>query len=163
MSGNPESLLECWDSCVFLAWFKKEQDKPLAAIEEMIRRVVKNKSTLLVSAISFAEVLDQAGKSDAGTQFRGFVKRTNVVVADADTRIGSLAADIRIAGLESLSNGQISQGVKIPDALIAATAVIYKANVLYTFDPVLKEISGWPCVRALPIVAPSIVPGPLGF
>lgn len=163
MSGSSESLLECWDSCVFLAWFKKETDKPLAAIEEMIRRVVRNKSTLLVSAISFAEVLDQAGKSDAGTQFRGFVKRTNVIVADADTRIGSMAADIRIAGLEALAEKRISQGVKIPDALIAATAVIYKAQILYTFDPVLKEISEWPCVRNMPIVAPSIEPGPLGF
>jgi predicted nucleic acid-binding protein len=163
MSGNPKKPLLCWDSCVFLAWFQKEQDKPLAAIEEMLREISKDKVSLLVSAISFAEVLDRAGGSDAGTQFRQFVKRENIVVADADTRVASLAAQIRIAGLEALAQGKISQGVKIPDALIAATAVIYHADRLYTFDPVLLEISGWPVVRGLAILPPSAEPSPLGF
>lgn len=154
MSGTENPLI-AWDSCVFIAWFNGETDKPLAEIERMLRSIAERKSTLLVSSICFAEVLDKAGVSDAGTQFRGFVKRPNVIVANVDHRVGALAGDIRIAARTANAAGSLSLGVKIPDALIAATALIYKSDELHTFDPVLLEASTLPIFRSLNIIRPE--------
>lgn len=155
MSGADRPPLICWDSCVFLAWFNKEHDKPLSQIEHLLVQIAEGKVNLLVSALSYAEVLDKAGKSDAGARFRDFVQRPNVVVANIDPRIGLMAAEIREAALIAHANGRLSQGIKIPDALIAATAVIYRAGELHTFDPVLLELSASSIVRQLPITSPG--------
>jgi len=150
MSGR----LISWDSCIFLAWFNKEEDKPLGAIEQSLRLLDDEKINLLVSAISYAEVLDKAG-SKAGTDFRGFVKRPNVIVANIDARVADLAGAIRTGCLDLHREGKIRQGLKIPDACIAATAILYKASELQTFDPILRDLSGLPVVQGLQIREPA--------
>ena len=75
-----------------------------------------------------------------------------------------LAGDIRIDSRGALECGSMSQRVKIPDALIAATAIIYKADELHTFDPILLESASLPILSGLQIVAPpESGKGPLGF
>ena len=165
MGGHDKIPLICWDSCIFLAWFKKETDKDLDAIEHYLRQVSDGKLNLLVSAISYAEVLDNTStKSTVGSQFRLFVKRPNVVMANVDERVGLLAAEIREATLLALAAGKISQGIKIPDALVAATAVRYKALEIHTYDPVLREISGWEVIEGRRVCTPEeSLKTPLGF
>jgi predicted nucleic acid-binding protein len=163
MNGSDKRQLVCWDSCIFLAWFNKELDKPLPEIERSLRSVVDNKLDLLVSVISIVEVLDKAGVSDAGTQFRGFIRRPNVVLADVDPRVAMTASDIRTAGLAAHAEGRLPQAIKIPDAMIAATGVIYRASILYTFDPILTAISEWDVVNKLKIAPPGDELTPLGF
>jgi predicted nucleic acid-binding protein len=155
MCGTRKISTILWDSCIFIAWFNGEADKPLAEIERILRSVTDGKANLLVSAICLAEVLDLAGESDAGTQFRGFIKRPNVILANVDHRVGALAGDIRVAARAASVAGLLSQSVKIPDALIAATAIIYKADELHTFDPVLLEASTLPALGGLNIIRPQ--------
>ncbi len=153
MSGI-EIQRAAWDACVFLAWFKAEQDKPLAEIEELLRDVKAEKLTLVVSAIVAAEILDCTGHSPVRNQFREFIKRPNIVRADADFRVAELAATIRERAVAAIARGTIQTGVKAPDALIAATAVIYRVDVLHTFDPVLLSLDRSPIVEGLRITEP---------
>ena len=37
--------------------------------------------------------------------------------------------------------GRLSKSIKAPDAIIVATAVIYRASELHSFDPLLIEAS----------------------
>ncbi len=154
MSGI-EISRAAWDSCVFLAWFENEQDKPLAEIKELLEDIAAERLTLVVSAIVGAEVLDRAGVSTAGTQFREYIKRPNIIRADADFRVGERAAEIRQRANDAIASGRIKKGVKAPDAMIVATALIYKADVLHTFDPVLIGLDQDPVVEGLRITEPT--------
>jgi hypothetical protein len=60
-----------------------------------------------------------------------------VIVANVDMRVGLLAREIRENSHRALDRKEIDQGVKIPEALIVATAVIYRAEEFQTFDPIL--------------------------
>ena len=95
MSGSIEKPRIAWDSCIFLAWFNKEEDKKLHDVELILQDIDSGKNVLLVSVVCCAEVLDRAGESTAGTQFREFVKRSNVIVANVDWRIAERAAVFR--------------------------------------------------------------------
>src|SRR5687767_2575330 len=92
-----------WDSCVFLAWFKAEQDKPLAEIEELLNDIAVARLTLIVSAIVGAEILDCTAHSPIRTSFAKFMKRENVVAANVDFRIAELAATIRERAGEAIA------------------------------------------------------------
>jgi len=74
-----------------------------------------------------------------------------------------LASQIRLLALEAHKRGKLEQSVKIPDASIAATGVIYRAAVLYTFDPILLAINGWPILGGMAIARPGDERYPLGF
>jgi predicted nucleic acid-binding protein len=153
-SGN-EIRRMAWDSCVFLAWLQNEQEKPLADIRELLRDVSEKKVVLVVSAVVVAEVLDRAGESDAGTQFRDYAKRSNILRANVDFRIAERAALIRERAIKALKEQRIEKSIKAPDALIVATSLIYKADILHTFDPVLLSLDEHPVVEGLKISEPS--------
>jgi predicted nucleic acid-binding protein len=142
MAGSRSRRLIAWDSCLFLGWFNQENDKPLEDMSLVLRQVGDGDLAMLVSTICIAEVLDETGVSIAGTEMVQFVKRSNVVPASVDIRVAQLAAKFRQRARAAKAEGRVSQGIKAPDAIIAATAVIYRASVLYSFDPVLIEYSG---------------------
>jgi len=153
MSGIEIQRL-AWDSCIFLAWFKGEEDKPLAEIEELLNDIAQARITLIVSPIVGAEILDSAGHSPVRNQFREFMKRTNVIAANVDFRVAELAADIREKTREAEAKKQIKQSVRAADALIVATAIIYRVDVLHTFDQILLSLDQSPIVSALRITTP---------
>lgn len=155
MSGTNEPKLIVWDSCVFLGWFNGEEDKPLSDMEALLERIRDGKIIMVVPAVVCVEVLNRVGASDAGTQFREFCKRSGVVRASIDFRVAELAATYRELILEAHSRGEISTSLKAPDALIVATSVIYRADVLHTFDPLLLELSESALVGGMLIVPPD--------
>jgi predicted nucleic acid-binding protein len=164
MSGVEKAPMISWDSCVFLAWFNNEEDKPLGEIQRTLQGLADKKAKLLVSAVCAAEVLNETGQSTAGTQFAGFVKRENVIVANVDMRVAVLAAELRQHAIEAVKCGEIEKSIKAPDALIVATAMIYKAAELQTFDPFLLALNGKPFVKGLPVIPPDDSgKTPLGF
>jgi predicted nucleic acid-binding protein len=144
-----------WDSCVFLAWFQGEKDKPLGDIEELLRDVAEGRLTLVVSAIVGAEVLDRAGQNPVRNLFREFTRRPNVVAADVDFRIAELAADIRERCVSAIARREMQTGLRAPDALIVATALTYRVDVLHTFDPVLLSMDRNRIVDGLRITEPK--------
>jgi len=152
MPGDKIIPLVSWDSCLFLAWFKGEKDKPLGLIEDMILDIKNEKTNLLVSAIVGCEVLDKAGECDAGTQFRDYVKRSNVIVANVDMRVAEKAASMRERAVQAIHRQEITKGIKAPDAVVAATASLFKASVLYSFDSDLVSLSGSEVIDKLKVV-----------
>src|SRR4051812_12367186 len=104
-----------WDSCIFLAWFKGEEDKPLAEIEELLSDISLEKITLVVSAVVGAEILDRAGHNPVRNMFRVFMKLPSVIGANVDFRVSELAADIREKAREAEAKNQIKQSVRAPD------------------------------------------------
>jgi predicted nucleic acid-binding protein len=139
---------------VFLAWLGDESGKPIDDIGCWLRDLANERFTLVVSAVVCAEVLDTAGSSTAGTEFREHAKRGNIIRADATWQIAEMAAIYRERVREALSRGEVATGIKAPDALILATANKYRAHVLHTFDPPLLALSGSPLVDGLKIEPP---------
>lgn len=155
---RPERLqtvpLLAWDSVIFLAWFNEEDDKPLAVIDFLLREIASSRVNLLISSICCVEVLDRTGTSDAGTQFKAFSKRPNIVRANCDWRVAEKAAEIRQKVTAEVNAGRMAKGIEAPDAIIAATAIVYRATELHTFDPILLELDNSPLVDFLPIARP---------
>jgi predicted nucleic acid-binding protein len=154
MNGERVPLF-AWDSCVFLAWLNEERDKSLEVIAHLLGEVERSRVTILVSAISGAEILDRAGQSQAGTIFRGFVHRRNVILANVDMRVAEIAARFRQNTIRAHQDGELARSIRAPDALIAATASLYRADALHTFDPDLLALDGSPLVDGLRIVIPN--------
>ena len=102
--------------------------------------IAKGRVTLLLSAINYAEVLNNTRDSKAGTDFRQFVNRSNVIRASADFRVAELSSAIS----ERTMGDPAAKGVKPADALIAATTIIYHASELLTFDDALLKAGGTP-------------------
>ena len=145
--------LVSWDSCVFLGWFKQEPDKPLADIEAYLKAIAAGKVNLLVSVVCAVEVLDQ-DTGDYGNQFQEFMKRTSVTALNTDMRVAKQAAIFRQNGARARKLGIINDGFKAPDAMIVASAYVYQAEVLHTFDPVLLALSETEYVNGLRIEHP---------
>ena len=155
MSGSKKPIPKiAWDSCIFLAWFKKETDKPLDTIRLFIEEIEKGNLALYVSAVSYAEVLDTSQSSDAGTRFRQFMDRSNVVTLDVDRRVAEEAAKIRQDSIRANKLNGNSPKLKAPDALIAATCVIYRVKELHSFDRDLLAYNNHPVVSKLSVIKP---------
>ena len=170
MSGNRPVI--SLDSCVFLAYFREEQDKPLDAIRHLIRSIEDQRVAVVLSAILLVEVLNKTPEEEVRSKFREFVKHSNVVVANVDGRIASLAADVRDERLQAKRNNEPSCNLKIADAIVLSTAVLYKAEELYTFDRKLLAVNKTHvakscriiepgCLDFLPIFAPPATPAAL--
>lgn len=155
MGGSDTARLIAWDSCVFIGWFDEEIDKPLDDMRAILQDVAAGRCRMLVSSIVRAEVLDKDGFSSAGTDFCEFCKRSNVIRASADFRVADKAATFREATRWAMAEGDINAAIKAPDALIVATAVIYKADVLHTFDPTLLSLSGSSLIDGLKTSTPN--------
>lgn len=122
----------CWDSCVFLSILNGESHPPevLDGLDEMIREIDEGKCLLITSVITFSEVLEVNMTQAQKDQFQKLFDRRNVRAIDVDMRIARLAGEIR----SYYKNLREPVKLLVPDTLHVATAIIYKADVLYTFD-----------------------------
>lgn len=143
-----------WDTNVIVAWFKGEEDKPLNDIELVFREIEAKKADLVVSIVTYTEVLAFGEMAQAADNYREFLKRPNVLQVNVDPAVAKKATEIReackVAGRKCL---------KMPDATVAATAVLYKANVLHTFDDTLLGLSRTAIVNGLLIEKPKLLTG----
>ena len=150
MPKNRQSAY-CWDTSVILAWLCEDETYPLNDIDLVVREIErssKSASSLLFSVTTVSELLDIIPGSDAQDSFQRFCERRNVRVANVDMGIAAKAAQIRTAALAT------GRKLKTPDAQIIATAIIYRADVLHTFDKKLLALSGTATVDGLTIVSP---------
>jgi predicted nucleic acid-binding protein len=146
MSGSknqPRTIL--WDSCVFLAWLKEEKDKPLEDLRAFIRDIESEKTILHVSSVAYVEILNlivpgEPLAATAGSRFRSWVKRPCVEVLNVDPRIAEQAGDLKERSIKIRNDNKKCGALRIPDAIIAATALVYGAEVLHTFDPDMLDL-----------------------
>lgn len=76
----------CWDATVLLAWLDEEQTAPLHEIDTIVREIDRNEAILLVPVTAYSEVLEAKHTPEKMAQFKKFLERSNVVVADTTSR-----------------------------------------------------------------------------
>ena len=121
----------------------------------VVQEIEEKKATLLLSVVTFIEVLDVAKSGNAAHEFRQFLKRSNVLLADVDPKVAVKAAEIREKAIKK------SQKIKTPDAIIIATAIVHSANVLHSFN--MQGLSGSQIVDGLKISQPLLISGQRGM
>jgi predicted nucleic acid-binding protein len=122
-----------WDTCLFIAWTKDEARKigEMDGVREIIDRVKKREVIILTSVITSVEVLQSSLPAGVPKIFQGLMKK--VEQKSVDIKIANLVHDLRdYYKMRSAEfDGKI---LSVPDAIHLATAIIYRAAELNTFD-----------------------------
>ena len=130
---SKEKEIVFWDSCVFLAWLKEEQDKDLDAIKHLLERAKKGELIIGVSPVSRVEVLFKLrGDRDKIEQWRGALDQDYIHEKTIDQHVATRAAEMRIALRDP--NNQDKSKLPLADALILASAEIMESQALHTYD-----------------------------
>jgi len=142
----------CWDATVLIAWLDEESTAPLAEIAEIVEEIDQRKANLLVPVTAYSEVLEAKHTPQKMEQFKKFLERSNVTVADTTKAIAEKAGQIRSRGLQA----KPARKIKTPVATFMATAIIYGAHVFHTLeDQQLPLLSKTTIVDGLEICSPK--------
>jgi len=123
-----------WDTCIFLAWLKSEEDKGpevLAGIDEIVGLLDKNQIILNTSALTSAEILKSTLTSAQIDMLERVLHRRNVEVVQTSAVIWNRTHDIRDY---YLGRGDGLKTLSLPDSVHLATAIIQKVDIFYTTD-----------------------------
>jgi len=155
MTSQRKSLPKyCWDSNVYLAWLAQEPDKPLDCIELIINEIESQSAVLIFPVTILPEVIEVKPNPAALDEFRRFLQRSSVRVMNITLEIAEKAGRIR----QKLKT-ENQKSLKLPDALIIATAILSKADALHTFDTGLLTLNGTAVVDNLRITKPASLSG----
>ena len=149
MPSKPPLLID-WDSCCLLGLFNQEPDK-LAGLTYELRECEEGRATLGIATATLGEVTRLADGSPALETLESFLELPFVQLLNNNKEVGLLAnqlgqrLDLRSQPAllsEALAYGCPSdqKRLKSKDAEILATAIIYKAARLTTYDPFLRFI-----------------------
>ena len=126
-TGRP---LYYWDACIFIAWIKDEIRPPgqMEGIAEIVKRVDKGHALIVTSVLTRIEVLESSLTHEQKGRFDAAVERRFVQPIACDIRVARRAHEIR--------DFYQAKGQKLPtpDAIHLASAIVYEAEVFYTFD-----------------------------
>ena len=107
-----------------VAGFLDRDDAVHAAADERVRELA-GRERLIVSVITYAELLTGAGLGHHDrTAVRGFFAELIDEIHDVNRNVAERAAELRTAG----------PALKMPDALILATADVHEADAVITAD-----------------------------
>lgn len=147
-------LLICWDTNVWSAFLKNEEDKDLASIEAFLKDVRGGRLRILVPTVVTAELyamadenLPQVEAAFLGSYFE-HADLTPTVARDA----GRLRR--RIIEARSAKKLSLKRPPRIADCLVLATAELYRASALHSYDPDLLGLNGELGIQT-PISQPS--------
>lgn len=140
MANSPNRLY--WDACAWIAFIQKEKvELPSGQVEdrESMRRSVliaakAGKVEIATSTLSLAEVYkDPTSASEAASRFHEFLKLEYVLLVTLDRAVGEKARELMQGGYS---------GLKPPDAIHIATAIVANAREMQTFDRKLLDLDG---------------------
>ncbi|MBI3465125.1 MAG: PIN domain-containing protein [Planctomycetes bacterium] len=139
-----------WDTSVLIAWLSDEATAPLGDIGLVVDEIDREKepANLIISVTTFSEILESKHTSEQIEKLGRFLLRSNVISVDTTFPIAQKASQIRNAGLKE------GRKIKTPDAMIIATAVLLRADVLLSLDDVMLKLSESPIVDGLRITLP---------
>jgi predicted nucleic acid-binding protein len=136
MSGIKEKIYY-WDACIYLAWLKGEEShgkEYMDALKLIAHENFEMKNVIITSVITQIEVLSARLTPDQEELFKKSFHSQFHIQYDVDPPIAQKARQFR----ESLLNPS-GKGLCLPDAIHLATASIYKADEVLTFDDGQKD------------------------
>jgi len=126
-----------WDSCVFLAFLKNEVVKhpvEVPIIGELMAANSTGGNTVLGSQMVRLEVLEWSLGPDARRSFDAFYQQNYNDIYDVDSRVATLAREIRDYYKASPIDPMKTRTMGLPDAVHIATAIIHNADEFHTLD-----------------------------
>lgn len=162
MSGSTGApKLIAWDTCVFSSLFKREENKPLDEIRSIIESFESGKINLLCSIITYSELMVSFKGTPYESDFIKLSKRSNFLLVNVDARIAEKAAEIREKSIQynKSHKGLNSSKIKLPDALIIATSLLYRADEFNTHDSNILRYNQHDVVDGLLIREPYFADG----
>lgn len=129
-----------WDACAWIAFINKEMPSPQNEIKlprfEMCRDTLKRAENgdieIVTSAFTLAEVCKRATDSSSPViNLPGFFDQKYILLVPVDKQIGMKAQTLQLAGVA---------GLKPPDAVHLASALVAKVPVFHTFDKNLLKM-----------------------
>lgn len=133
MSGIEKQRVYYWDSCIYLAWLQKETvhgQAHLDAIAQISQDNSDRKNIIITSVIVYIEVLSAKIGQENEQLFRKSFRSQCHIPYDVDPAIALRAREFR----ENLLKTPKGRHLSTPDAIHLATATIYKADEMWTFD-----------------------------
>lgn len=159
-----------WDSCVFLAYIKDEEDRAegeMAGVYAVANEVFEKKIQLMTSAVVFYEVRRARLNDECRARFDKIFDLSNVTVVELSPAIGDRAGQLADY-YQNLDDGR--KGLSRNDAYHLATAIAYEVTVFHTFDKEdkknsrgLLELDGNVAGFPLRMCKPGSVEGTLTF
>lgn len=131
-----------WDACSWIALIQKEKiTQPSGQVEDrdmMCRSVMeaakKNRLEIVTSAFCLAEVCKNPDvRSDSPDRIADFLENDYILTTAVDTVVGHRARKLMTSGYG---------GLKPPDAVHVATALILNVDEMHTFDDKLLALDG---------------------
>lgn len=136
-----------WDAGPFIAHLMDEQrpdPTELGGAREVLAIVDAGEAYLLTSSLTTVEVLNREGDGTVRERFEKLFERVHYRRIDTSLPIHQRAAELR---------EQI--GLKTPDAIHLATAVVWQADEFHTFDGRILGLNGRLELGELRICKPS--------
>ena len=115
------------DSCVFLAWLQEEKDRA-DAVEALFDAASSEKLKILSSALTIAEVLNIQGlkspiPKEQREKVRSLFKNEWIVIKSVTRHVAETSQEL-----------VWEDGIKPKDGIHVATAIVYDAPKLYSYD-----------------------------
>jgi predicted nucleic acid-binding protein len=139
MTKQPSRIY--WDSVAWIAYIQKEMPGPNSTFSEprydMCRRTLKRAEAgeleIATSAFTLAEVCKQPlDPTSPGLNLAAFFDQKYILLVPVDKPIGLQAQKLQSAGVA---------GLKPPDAIHLASAIVHDIPVLHTFDGKLLNLN----------------------
>lgn len=137
----PGSRLICyWDTCVFIAWLKAENEVPgkLNGIQEYLARFRRRDCSLMTSVLTLTEMCEAELPAGTSSLLDEAMQRPNFSRISVDVRVARLARELRDHYLLRPAEYD-GMTITVPDAIHLATAIIYRADVFHTYDSRNRE------------------------
>jgi hypothetical protein len=125
-----------WDTCIFLAWLKDEKTrKPgeMEGVEDALGRFKRREVELMTSTITVIEASAAKIETPQFAQFEDAIQRTNFSRISVDIPVAKLARNLRDYYHQRVAEFR-GLNLSIPDAIHVASAILYKATEMHTFD-----------------------------
>jgi hypothetical protein len=121
----------CWDACVFISLLTGEGRTPdqMAKLKALEAVIDNGEVTIFTSALAIVEVFECDLSDEQKTRFHTYISTPKCPPQYVDTRVAKLAREVR--EFYSKAHGM---DVATPDAIYIATASIFGASVLQTYD-----------------------------
>jgi predicted nucleic acid-binding protein len=137
MASNPQRVY--WDACTWIALIQREKIAVGGSDRDTLCRTViaeakKNKIEILTSTLSLVEVCkDPAIRTTGVDLISAFFEHDYILLMNLDRLVGEHARQLMTSG---------HAGLKPPDAVHVASAILGLATELHTYDDKLLKLNG---------------------